>query len=541
MLSLSSVQTHLTAITSLTGRLRAPAEPDDGTRNRGVPNPGPFNAGVSNDAQSNREMTKRAMMLRWAMMFRWAMKFRWATKFRWAVGPWIAGTIAAWLAVWGLFGGGALAAIVSVAGFILIAWRSIKVEGGLRDAMARLERQRLSMEEALGRSQRMESLGRLTAGVAHDFNNHLTVINSNIEMLGRRLDPGQDRLLRHAHAAIQGVQRAAVLSSRLLSLSRQPVPEPEAVDVDRILDGLADLLRRTLSDRVNLDVTRSQEPWFTWADVNRMENALLSLAVNARDRVGEGGTLRIAVLNVRLGPVFEGRYPSVPSGEYIQIAVIDPNIDNPGLGSPNGDGPDGDGPDGDGRGGWQAVDDETSADLSMARAFAQAVGGFLLRSDPDAPGLALRLFLPRYVPLVPTVDVSMRQPGGRPTILVVEDEPLVRRACVEILRDLDFHVLEAPDAMEAFRLIADHGGIDLLFTDLGLPGGVSGRALADAARNVDASIKVLYTTGYQRGDLPDHAQAALLRKPFKSAQLAAKVHEVLAAKGSVAPSVTLLG
>lgn len=446
---------------------------------------------------------------------------RLAASGRWTLGPWIVVTMLLNLAIWGLTGRAEIAALVSLAGMVVIGWRSVKTESELQETLSRSERERVAMEQALGRSQKMEALGRLTAGVAHDFNNHLTVISSNVELAGRRLDPEDDRLMRHVQAALQGVQRAAILTSRLLSLSRQPEPEPEAVDVDRILDGLADLLRRTFGDRITLDIGRSQERWFTWVDINRMENALLSLAVNARDQVKQSGTLRLDVSNVRLDAVFEASYPSVPPGDYIQIAVIDPASDNPGP--------------------WQAADDVTSADLSMARVFAQAVGGFLLRSAPDVPGLGLRLFLPRYVPPVPAMTVSRRDRRTRPAILVVEDEPLVRGACVEILRQLDYLVLEAPDAMEAFRLIADHGGIDLLFTDLGLPGGVSGRALADAARNVDAGIRVLYTTGYDRPDLPDHAQATLLRKPFNPAQLAAKVREVLAAENSGAPSVTVQG
>ena len=138
-------------------------------------------------------------------------------------------------------------------------------------------------------------------------------------------------------------------------------------------------------------------------------------------------------------------------------------------------------------------------------------------------------------------QVASRTAGGCTTILVVEDEAAIRSVCVETLQGVGYQVLEAPDAMEAFRLIADHGGIDLLFTDLGLPGGVSGRALADAARNVDPGMRVLFTTGYERADLPDRAKAALLRKPFNPAQLAAKVREVLAAEQTVEPSETVQG
>jgi CheY-like chemotaxis protein len=346
------------------------------------------------------------------------------------------------------------------------------------------------------------------------------VISSNVEMVARRLDGTQQRLLRHTEAALQGVQRAAVLTGRLLSFSHQPAPEPEAVDVDRLLAGLSDLLRRTLGDRIGLDVVRRDTRWLIWADVNQMENALLSLTVNARDQVRNGANLTIAVSNVQLDEGSRIACWSMPPGDYIQIAVGD---------STRSDEPTD----------WLPADDLSSADLSMARAFVREAGGHLLRSDPVAGGMSLRLLLPRYLPPTVATVVSRRNTGGRATILVVEDDVAVRGASVEILRELNYDVLEAPDAMEAFRLIADHGGIDLLFTDLGLPGGVSGRALADAARNVDVGIRVLFTTGYERVDLSDRSATALLRKPFNPAQLAAMVREVLAGEPAVPRSETV--
>jgi CheY-like chemotaxis protein len=219
------------------------------------------------------------------------------------------------------------------------------------------------------------------------------------------------------------------------------------------------------------------------------------------------------VSNVHLDGVFAAAHPAVPPGDYIQIAVSDSAGTNPPKD-------------------WRPVDDLSSADLSMARGFVREAGGFLLRSDPVGGGLSLRLLLPRYTPPAPTLTVARRDTGGRATILMVEDDAAVRGSCVQMLRKLDYEVLEAPDAMEAFRLIADHGGIDLLFTDIGLPGGVSGRALAEAARNVDSGIRVLFTTGHERVDLPDHANTALLLKPFTAAQLAAMVRDVLAAQPS---------
>jgi CheY-like chemotaxis protein len=425
-------------------------------------------------------------------------------------GGWIVAIVLASLRASQLAGQSWLAMEVGVAVMVVAAAWSVKTLASMRASLDQAKREHAAMELALRRSQKMEALGRLTVGVAHDFNNHLTVISSNVEMLARRLDGTQERLLRHTEAAMQGVQRAAMLTGRLLSFSHQPAPEPEAVDVDRLLMGLYDLLRRTLGDRIGLAVVRAETRWLTWADVDQMENALLSLTVNARDRVRDGANLTITVTNVHLKEISEldgvlqaGRGSIVP-GDYIQIAVS--------QSASSGDLRD-----------CRPSDDLSSADLSMARAFVREAGGYLLRSG----AMSLRLLLPRYAPPALATAVSRRDTGGRPTILVVEDDAAVRGACVEVLRELAYEVLEAPDAMEAFRLIADHGGIDLLFTDLGLPGGVSGRALADAARNVDSGIRVLFTTGYERVDLSDRAGIALLRKPFNPAQLAAMVREVL--------------
>ncbi|HEX4368141.1 MAG TPA: response regulator [Rhodopila sp.] len=400
--------------------------------------------------------------------------------------------------------------LVAVIGMVLAAWPSVKMLAATRDALDRTERARLAMEQALRRSRKMEALGRLTIGAAHDFNNHLTVISSNVEMVANRLDGTHRRLLRHTEAALGAVQRAAALTGLVLSFSRQPAPDPEAVPVDRLLTGLSDLLRRTLGDRVGLDVVPSETSWFTWADVTEMENALLSLAIGARDRLHDGARLTIAVSNVRADAVFRAAYPSVPPGDYVQIAVGG----DPASGEPKA---------------WLPADDLSRPDLSMACAFVQDANGFLLRSDSGAGEWSLRLLLPRFAPPAPAIVASRRDTGGRTTILVVEDDAVIRSSSVRMLRKLDYDVLEAPDAMEAFRLIADHGGIDLLFTDIGLPGGVSGRALAEAARDVDAGIKVLFTTGYERADLPPNTSATLLRKPFSASQLASTVRDILGA------------
>jgi signal transduction histidine kinase len=282
-------------------------------------------------------------------------------------GLWIAGVVTASLLAWWTTDRLWFSAMVAIAGIVLAARRSVKVLAHLRRRLAEAERERAAMEQALRRSQKMEALGRLTVGVAHDFNNHLTVISSNVELVARRLGEEHARLIGHTDAAMQGVRRAAILAGRLLAFSRQTSIEPEAVDVDHLVSGFAELLRRTLGERVRLEVRLSGSPWFAWADVNQMENALLSLVVNARDQVPDGGVLSVAVSNAQLDAVFAAAHPAVPVGDYIQVAISrsqDPIVAKR----------------------WEPADDLSSADLFMARAFVREAGGCLLRSDPAAGG-----------------------------------------------------------------------------------------------------------------------------------------------------------
>ena len=353
-------------------------------------------------------------------------------------------------------------------GLMLAAWQAGVARTEARAASALSQ----SRQELTAVRSQLAAAHRLTAGMAHDFNNQLTVISSNIELLKRSADSADGRASRHADAALQGVQRAAALTSRVLSLSRAPPPEPEIVDVNRLLDGVAALLRRCLGHRARLELRLLPEPWFVRADINRMETAVLSMALDACDQVADGGTLTVAAGTMRLDAARPGLLP----GEYVRIAVTAPGA----AAAPPGD---------------------------------------------PVPGL----LLPRHVP-PPLAGAARPGKRGRRTILVVEDDSAVRAACVEVLRNLDYDVLEAPDAMEGFRLIADGGGIDLLFTDIGLPGGVSGRALADAVRQVDGAVRVVFTTGCAAPSGPHGAGIALLPKPFAPAQLAAAVREALEAR-----------
>jgi CheY-like chemotaxis protein len=425
------------------------------------------------------------------------------------VGPalWLGVCAIAAALVWAITGIVLLTALIAAAGVATAAWRVGVTFATMQTALAAAERDRSAMEEALRQSQKMEAVGRLTVGIAHDFNNHLTVISNNVELLKRRLDGSDGRLDRHIEAAMQGVQRAAALTGRLLSFGRQREADHEPVDVGTLLTGLADLLGRTLGEGIALDLRLPNDPWFTWADITQMENALLSLALTAREHIADGGRLGIAVSNVHLDEAFAAANPGVLPGPFIQIAIGQQDRTQPRL---------------------DPSEDPSSAGLTTASAFVRAAGGCLLRSDPTAPHLSIRLFLPRYQPPTLTRPPVRSRADGRPTILVVEDDVAVRKFCVEALRELNYDVLEAPDAMEAFRLIADCGGIDLLLTDIGLPGGVSGRALADAACNVDPTMRVVFTTGYARTDTSTRHSCAVLHKPFTHEELADKVREALA-------------
>ena len=282
------------------------------------------------------------------------------------------------------------------------------------------------------------------------------------------------------------------------------------------MSGLSDLLRRTLEEGVELEVRLSDAQVFVWADVHQMENALLSLTVNARSRVSHGGVLALTVSTVCLDDGFVAAHPGVLPGDCVGIAVSESTSLAGADGSPASDA----------ASLWRPADDLASIGLSLAGGFVREAGGCLLQSGAVTGAPSLCLLLPRYQP--PSPATAPRGGGtGRPRILVVEDDSAVRGACGETLRELGYEVLEAPDAMEAFRLIADHGGIDLLLTDLGLPGGVSGRALAAAARNVDPAMRVLFITGYASGDLNERSGDALLAKPFSPTQLARQVRRML--------------
>ena len=414
---------------------------------------------------------------------------------------------------------GIIAALVML-GVGLLVWRQWRLQqlaaARLRDEIRRRE----AAEEALHDAQRMQVIGRLTRGIAHDFNNHLTVISSNIELLQRRL-PSADSasLLRFTKSAMAGVQRAATLTHRLLAVSRQQPFDPEPLDVGRLVTHATDMLRRTLGEDIAVETVLAPALWQTRTDANQLENVLLNLAVNARDAMPNGGRLTIETANACLDSEYAAAHPRVCPGQYVLLAVSDTGA---------GVAPDASG------------DTGTGLGLSVVEGFVRQSGGHLALDSTPGDGTTVKVYLPRLggpaVPAPSSRPTAMphRYASGR-TILVVEDDEDVRHSSAEALHEMGYEVLEAGDAMEAVRLVVDRGGIDLLFTDVGLPGGVSGRALADAARSAQPDLRVLFTTGYTR-DNGEIAGVHFIAKPFSLAALAAKVQEVMADPAGTGPS-----
>jgi signal transduction histidine kinase/ActR/RegA family two-component response regulator len=387
-------------------------------------------------------------------------------------------------------------------------------------------------EEGLRQAQKMESVGRLAGGIAHDFNNHLTVISSNIELLKRRLPQSSPAIERLADSAMHGVRRAATLTQRLLAFSRQQVPDPEPLDAGQLVAGLLDLLRRTLGESVAVETSSSGGLWLTRIDANQLETAVLNLAVNARDAMPRGGRLTLETANVAVDDSYAAAHGDMAAGQYVMIAVHDtglgmtPEVQARALEpffttKPFGVG--------------------TGLGLSTVYGMAKQCGGHVRIDSAPGEGTTIRLYLPRYVqspPPLAATDPALLGHGGCETVLVVEDDETVRQTAAEALREIGYQVLEAPDAMEAVRLLADRGGIDLLFTDVGLPGGVNGRALADAAHNINPALKILFTTGYTRDESERAGMVTrdeqFLAKPFTLQQLEAKVREALDAPSTAA-------
>lgn len=387
-------------------------------------------------------------------------------------------------------------------------------------------REREAAQAALRQAQKMESIGQLTGGVAHDFNNLLTVIMGGLERIQRLAASEDGGVQRAASLAMQGAQRAATLTQRLLAFSRRQPLDPKPTDINRLVMGTAALLHRTLGETVELETVLYPRAWPIDIDRNQMETALLNLAVNARDAMPEGGQLTIETANVYLDEAYVAVTPELQPGQYVSISVSDTGcgmrpeilerVFEPFFTT-------------------KEVGRGTGLGLSQVYGFIKQSGGHVRVYSEPAQGTTVRLYLPRHLGEIaaPQPDHTQQQPlrANGEVVLVVEDDAQVRAHTTEVLRELGYHVLEAEDARQALRISAAAERIDLLFTDVVLPGGRSGRQLAEALLAQRPGTKVLYTTGYARNAIVHHGRldpgTALITKPFAMQDLAVKVWTVL--------------
>jgi signal transduction histidine kinase len=389
--------------------------------------------------------------------------------------------------------------------------------------------QRRQAETALRQAQKMEAIGQLTGGVAHDMNNLLMVIQGNLEMLERQLAPASRgvRLRRPVQRALDGVERAAALTQRLLAFARRQPLDPKPLEPDRLVAGMSDLLRRTLGEAIAIETRLAGGLWRIFADPNQLENAILNLAVNARDAMPDGGTLTLETINADLDAEDLGPQAEVISGDYVLIAVTDTGIGMPPEHAEKAFEP---------FFTTKDVGKGTGLGLSQVYGFVKQSGGHVDIDSEPGRGTRVRIYLPRYTPdpdLAATVAAATPVPTGTASecILVVEDNDEVRANNVGSLRELGYRVVATRDGAEALRRLAADPSIRLVFTDVGLPGGMDGRQLADAARRLRPELQVLFTTGYARDAIVRNGRidsgVAVILKPFTHAALAAKVREML--------------
>ncbi|WP_246165001.1 response regulator [Pigmentiphaga aceris] len=386
----------------------------------------------------------------------------------------------------------------------------------------------MAAEAALHQAQKMEAVGQLTGGLAHDFNNLLTGISGALELIRRRQAGGtltDDTLLRYVSMAQGATGRAAALTHRLLAFSRQQTLAPEPTDVNRLVAGLRELIQHTVGPSIAIEVTAESQLWGTLVDPSQLESALLNLCINARDAMPDGGRLSIETRNRELD-ADQAKALGLPAGAYVALCVSDSGVgmspqvmakafDPFFTTKPIGQG--------------------TGLGLSMIYGFVRQSGGLAQIDSTPGVGTSVCLLLPRQALPADTADpqdpasiAPQAAPGER--LLVVDDDASVRAIACELLKESGYMVLEAQDGMAAIDILQSDIPLDLLVTDVGLPGGMNGRQLANAARAVRPGLKVLFITGYAEqavmGDGQLDAGMQILTKPFALDALAKRVKQL---------------
>src|SRR5258706_2612227 len=345
-------------------------------------------------------------------------------------------------------------------------------------------------EEALLQSQKMEAVGQLTGWIAHDFNNLLTGIVGSLDLLQTRLNQGRtDNVARYINAAMTSANRAAALTHRLLAFARRQPLIPESVDVNQLVVSLEDLLRRTIGESIDLEIAASDDLWRTLCDPNQLESALLNPAINARDAMPDGGKLAISTANAHLGSVTADT-PALSPGDYICIAVSDTGVGMSAEVAARAFDP---------FFTTKPIGQGTGLGLSMIYGFARQSNGHVTIDSKLGRGTSVRLYLPRHDGGATAQQVSAVRAAGqastRETVLVVEDEPVVRAVILEMLGEQGYRTLEAIDGPSGLRILRRRQRVDLLVTDAGLPG-INGPQLSHQPRETRPGLKILFITGY---------------------------------------------
>ncbi|WAJ31472.1 PAS domain S-box protein [Jeongeupella avenae] len=382
------------------------------------------------------------------------------------------------------------------------------------------------VEEQLRQSQKMEAVGQLTGGLAHDFNNLLAGISGSLEMMETRIAQGRSADVERYLSAAQGAaRRAAALTHRLLAFSRRQTLEPKATNVNVLVAGMEELVRRTVGPSILVEVVVASGAWPVLADPNQLENALLNLCINARDAMPDGGRLTIETGNRWLDER-AARERDLPPGQYVSLCVSDNGTGMPRdvveramepffTTKPIGVG--------------------TGLGLSMIYGFARQSGGQVRIYSEVGQGTMVCVYLPRHLGDAEAEPVGAAQaavPGGDgETVLVIDDEPLVRMLVVDVLEDLGYRAIEAADGPSGMKVLQSNARIDLLITDVGLPNGMNGRQVADAARELRPTLKVLFVTGYAENAVLNHGHLdhgmSIVTKPFNVEDLGRRIGAVI--------------
>jgi PAS domain S-box-containing protein len=382
-------------------------------------------------------------------------------------------------------------------------------------------------EEALLQSQKMEAVGQLTGGIAHDFNNLLTGIVGSLDLLQTRLNQGRtDNVARYINAAMTSANRAAALTHRLLAFARRQPLIPKNVDVNQLVVSLEDLLRRTIGETIDLGIVAAEDLWSTLCDPNQLESALLNLAINARDAMPDGGRLAIATSNARLDSVTADT-PALSPGDYVCITVTDTGVGMSAEVAARAFDP---------FFTTKPIGQGTGLGLSMIYGFARQSNGHVTIDSKVGQGTTVRLYLPRQHGDIAASHASAARTAEHAatgeTVLVIEDEPIVRGVVLEMLAEQGYRTLEAIDGPSGLKILRSGQRIDLLVTDVGLPG-MNGRQVADQAREGRPDLKILFITGYAEsvamadGFLQPGME--MITKPFDLDHLAQRIRVMISA------------